>query len=116
MQERGWEVKSGAGSSFHGLSVGWICKVEMTASASAVLKRREFVTVGVVPARDLVFWAGLRYSGLTLKELGDLAGGVDYTAVANAIKRVEARAQVDNALRRAMKHVRRKCEAEKSDL
>lgn len=61
--------------------------------------------------QDLVFWAVRRYSGRTLKELGDFAGGVDYTAVANAIKRVDARAKSDKTLRRAMEHIRRKCEA-----
>ena len=49
--------------------------------------------------------------GRTLRELGDFAGGVDYTAVANAIKRVEAKAKSNRTLRRAMEDVRRKCEA-----
>jgi hypothetical protein len=59
--------------------------------------------------RDLVLWAARRYSGLRLRELGAAAGGMDYTAVANAIRRLPARATTDRQLRKAMTHLQREC-------
>ena len=61
--------------------------------------------------RDLVFWAGREYGGYTLRELGEWAGGVDYSAVSGAIARLTVAEKIRWDLRSAMKHVRRKCEA-----
>ena len=55
--------------------------------------------------RDVVLWAARRYSGLTLAELGREAGGLDYSAVALAIRRVKGRADSDRELRRAMRRI-----------
>jgi REP element-mobilizing transposase RayT len=60
--------------------------------------------------RDLALWAGRRYCGMTLSELGDKAGDVDYTAIAMALKRLEERAKKDKSLRSALKAVRTECE------
>jgi REP element-mobilizing transposase RayT len=59
--------------------------------------------------RNLVLWAARRYSGLTLNELGKLAGDVDYSAVAMAVRRVEALSQKDRKLRSAMNRVAKEC-------
>ena len=61
--------------------------------------------------RDLVLWAGRHYGGQTLRALGSWAGGLDYTAVSNAIVRLESRASGDRRLKRAMARIRRQCEA-----
>ena len=41
--------------------------------------------------RDLVLWLGRKHCGLKLKELAELAGGLDYTSVGLAVKRFEKR-------------------------
>ncbi len=46
----------------------------------------------------------------TLREIGDEVGGLDYTAVAMAIKRFENKAVKQDGLRELMKRVRVKCE------
>jgi chromosomal replication initiation ATPase DnaA len=47
---------------------------------------------------------------MTLRELGAKAGGLDYTGVSMAIKRLEARLQVDRALRKTTKQLDAICE------
>lgn len=59
--------------------------------------------------RNLVLWAGRLYGGLTLTELGQQANGVDYSAVAMGIRRVELLARNDRKLRAAMKQVAKQC-------
>lgn len=61
-------------------------------------------------AKPLLLWALRRYSGMTLKAVGEAVGGMDYTAVAMAIKRFEKRAEKIPELRQRMKTVRRECE------
>ena len=50
-------------------------------------------------------WLVLRlarpYSGITLSELGEEAGGSDYAAVSVGLRRFEKRSKTDRALRRA---------------
>ena len=60
--------------------------------------------------RDLVLWCARRYSGLTLRELGAQVGGVDYTGVSMAIKRIESRGKTDRALRKTMNQLMAICE------
>jgi hypothetical protein len=60
--------------------------------------------------RDLVLWAGRRFGGLTLKELGAKAGGMDYSTVAVAVLRLTAQAQRNRTLRALMQKVARKCQ------
>lgn len=49
--------------------------------------------------RELAFWLGRRLCGLSLRELGDRAGGVDYSAVSVAVKRFGRRMVEDKGLR-----------------
>jgi chromosomal replication initiation ATPase DnaA len=52
--------------------------------------------------RDLVLWLARRYCGLRLRELGQLAGGLDYAAVSVAMTRFAQRMRTDRPL---AKHV-----------
>ncbi len=61
-------------------------------------------------AKPLLLWALRRYSDMPLLEIGDEVGGMDYTAVAMAIKRFDNRAVKQDGLREWMKRVRIKCE------
>ena len=60
--------------------------------------------------KPLLLWAARRYGGLTLKQVGECVGGMDYTAVAMAIKRFEQKAETDRSLRDLMKEARMNCE------
>lgn len=60
--------------------------------------------------RDLALWAGRRYSGRILGEIGEKVGGLDYTAVSMAIKRLEAKAQEDRVIRSALKRLKKECD------
>jgi len=59
--------------------------------------------------RDLVMWACFRYGGLRLLEIGSQVGGLDYSAVAMAVRRVELQARKDRQLRSAMSRVKKEC-------
>ena len=59
--------------------------------------------------RDLVMWAGRRYGGMKLSELGRQAGGLDYSAVAMGVRRVELRAGKDRKLRAGMHRIKKEC-------
>ena len=50
--------------------------------------------------RDLAFYLARKRSGLTLAEIGQAAGGVDYKSVGKAVKRFEQKLELDRALRR----------------
>jgi len=52
------------------------------------------------PGRALALYVARRCTGLTLRALGEAAGGMDYTAVSMAVKRFEERLARDKALRR----------------
>jgi hypothetical protein len=39
--------------------------------------------------RDMAFWVARRRAGMTLTQLGEKAGGLDYSAVSEAIRRFE---------------------------
>lgn len=59
--------------------------------------------------RDMVLWLARQRSGLTLRELGEAVGGLDYRSVSSAIRRVNHDVQANRHLRRvinkAMKHL-----------
>lgn len=61
-------------------------------------------------AKPLLLWALRRYSGMTLKAIGETVGGMDYTAVAMAIKRFEKRSGKEQSLRHLMQKATSKCE------
>jgi chromosomal replication initiation ATPase DnaA len=56
--------------------------------------------------RDMAFWVARRRAGMTINQLGEMAGGLDYSAVSEAIRRFERkkwnRAEVKKALRRVL--------------
>ena len=60
--------------------------------------------------RDLVLWACRRFSGMTLREIGECAGGLDYSAVAVSVIRLVRRAKSDRKLRKLMKSMGEKCQ------
>jgi chromosomal replication initiation ATPase DnaA len=43
-------------------------------------------------------------TGLTLRELGEAAGGMDYAAVGEAVRRLRKRLKEDRSIRKAYKH------------
>ena len=49
--------------------------------------------------RPLVMWAARRFCGLTLREIGERLGGVDYAAVSMALKRFEEKASGNRQLK-----------------
>lgn len=61
-------------------------------------------------AKPLLLWALRRYSGLSLREIGEAVGGMDYTAVAMAIKRFEQKSNNQEYLQEWIKIVKVKCE------
>jgi putative transposase len=64
---------------------------------------------GALPA---AFFLGQRYAGLRLKEMGELAGGVEYPAVNAAIARFEGRLKSDRDLQKKFKKLARKLKLE----
>jgi hypothetical protein len=48
--------------------------------------------------RDVTLWAARRLGGYTLRELADEVGGLDYSAVYQAVRRIESRAKEDKEL------------------
>lgn len=55
--------------------------------------------------RDLVLWLARGRCGLTLRELGAMAGGMDYLAVSKAVQRLGERLQTDVDLRQTLRRV-----------
>ena len=56
--------------------------------------------------RDLVWYVGRKLGGMSLKALGERAGGSDYATVSAAIKRMERRLEKDSALRDKVRDLR----------
>ncbi len=57
------------------------------------------------PGLALTLYVGRRCTGLTLRELGEAAGGMDYNAVGMAISRLERRLSKDSPLRRMAERI-----------
>jgi hypothetical protein len=51
------------------------------------------------PGLAMTLYLGRHCTGLTLRELGEAAGGMDYSAVAAAIRRFEGKLAQDHVLR-----------------
>ena len=64
---------------------------------------------GALPA---AFLLGQRYAGLRLREMGELAGGLEYPTVNAAIVRFEKRLKMDQELQKKFKRVARKLRIE----
>jgi chromosomal replication initiation ATPase DnaA len=81
---------------------------DVVAIVEAVCGRKSeaFMTQRGDWARPLLLWAARQFTGMTLKEIGSAAGGMDYTAVAMAIKRFEQRAATDANLQRQMRRIK----------
>ena len=60
--------------------------------------------------KGLALWGAKRFSGLTLAQIGQKAGGMNYTAVAMAVKRFESRASKNRELKYYQKCLVKKCE------
>ena len=56
----------------------------------------------------MTLWAARRLGGYTLRELADEVGGLDYSAVYQAVRRIESRAKEDKELADRMKAFRGK--------
>jgi len=90
-------------------------RVSFEAVLDVVAELREAPSAAFMEARGdwgrpLVLWAVRQFCGMTLSEIGQEAGGMDYTAVAMAIRRFEHKARQDRNLSRLMAAVRRECE------
>ena len=57
--------------------------------------------------RDVALWVGRRLGRLTLRELAELAGGVDYTTAGAAVSRTARRLARDARLRREVERIER---------
>jgi putative transposase len=55
--------------------------------------------------RDAALWLGRKRGGLTLGRLGELAGGVDYAAVAQAVTRFGQRLERERGLRQTLEQI-----------
>jgi len=53
-------------------------------------------------ARNLAIWLAWHKSGLTLREIGVMFGGLDYAAVSQRVRRMQRRAETDKKLRRVL--------------
>ena len=76
----------------------------------ALCHRRGDVSAGLAP------WLARRYTGATLREIGEAMGGRDYAAVGMAISRFEARLKQDRTLRGKAQSVARMLNVEMSPL
>jgi REP element-mobilizing transposase RayT len=57
--------------------------------------------------RDMALWLGRHHCGLTLAELGTSVGGMAYSAVSMAVRRIEARRKTDGGLRKTLDRIGR---------
>jgi chromosomal replication initiation ATPase DnaA len=57
--------------------------------------------------RDAALWFGRRQGRLPLAKLGELAGGMDYSAVSVAVRRFSQRIAKDTKLRRKLQEIER---------
>jgi putative transposase len=56
--------------------------------------------------KPLILWGARAYCGMTLGAIGDMVGGMDYSAVTMAVRRFEAKAKMDKSLRAHMTKLR----------
>jgi hypothetical protein len=89
--------------------LSWADVISAVESVTGAESRKFMQQRGVV-ARPLVLWAARRFGRMTLREIGQAVGGLDYTAVAMAIRRLEDRTKRDHECATLMDRVRIKCE------
>ena len=67
----------------------------------------EFSSIRGDWGRAAVFYLARKYAGMTLKEIGEAAGGLKYPAVGQLVKRFERRLCADRALRDEIEQLER---------
>ncbi len=70
------------------------------------MRYEDFMSLRGDWAKPLLLWAGKHCCGLTHRELGELAGGMDYAAVTLMIRRFSAKAAKKKALRKRMQAIK----------
>ena len=55
------------------------------------------------PGRELAMLIARRYGGMSLREIGEAVGGLQYPAVSDAVRRTSARLETDQALAKKYK-------------
>jgi chromosomal replication initiation ATPase DnaA len=63
--------------------------------------------------RDLALYLGRTRCGLKLRELGELAGGIDYATVSNRVKGFQLHLKADTALERLVRQIEHNLENRK---
>jgi REP element-mobilizing transposase RayT len=58
------------------------------------------------PGRELAMLVARRYGGMSLREIGEAVGGLQYPAVSDAVRRTSARLEMDRALGKRFKRLR----------
>ena len=59
------------------------------------------------PGRELAMLIAQRYGGMSLREIGEAVGGLQYPAVSDAVRRTSARLETDGALGKKFKRLRK---------
>jgi len=59
------------------------------------------------PGRELAMLIAQRFGGMSLREIGDAVGGLQYSAVSDAVRRTSARLEGDRALEKRFKRLRK---------
>jgi putative transposase len=57
------------------------------------------------PGRELAMLIARRYGGMSLREIGEAVGGLQYPAVSDAVRRTSARLETDRALEKRFKRL-----------
>ena len=57
------------------------------------------------PGRELAMLIARRYGGMSLREIGQAVGGLQYPAVSDAVRRISARLERDRALEKMFKRL-----------
>jgi putative transposase len=57
------------------------------------------------PGRELAMLIAQRYGGMSLREIGEAVGGLQYPAVSDAVRRTSARLETDRALEKRFKRL-----------
>ena len=57
------------------------------------------------PGRELAMLIARRYGGMSLREIGQSVGGLQYSAVSDAVRRTSARLETDRALEKKFRRL-----------
>jgi hypothetical protein len=98
MREQLEPGRESAGRCTLGVRKSWV-EVVRTVERERGEKWAQFAGRHGDPGLAMALWVARRCTGLTLRALGEAAGGMDYTAVSMALKRFEQRLPKDRDLR-----------------